>query len=160
MPDLRTSLLVEELFDPALIGGVGRLLAESCALELLARALQTNEPGDDALTGRVSPQDQARILLVRDRLLAEPEAHHTLGDLAREAGLSVSALKAKFPLVVGQSVFAFLRDVRLQRAHDGIVREGWSIGQAAYFTGYRHQSNFSAAFRRKFGVPPSDLRRQ
>ena len=157
--NVRTDHLVNELFLPSAVGGIGRLLAESCALELLARALSH---GESETAGRepVSPRDHAKIMLVRDKLLAEPGHEHTLDELAREAGLSVSALKAKFRQVIGQPVFAFLRDTRLQRARGGIEQEGWTIAQAAYFVGYRHQSNFSTAFRRRFGFSPGVIRRR
>lgn len=154
------SHLARELFQPTAVGGIGRMLAESCALQFLARALSGNGSEETMSTDRVSPRDRAKVLQVRDRLLAEPEGDHTLCDLARDAGLSVSALKAKFPQVLGQPVFGFLRDARLQRAHDGIALEGWTVSQAAYLVGYRHQSNFSIAFRRKFGVAPSEVRRR
>ena len=154
----RTGVLINELFQSTGAGVVGRLLAESCALELLARALVAGQANEPALPRSVSAGDQARILLVRDRLLAEPECDHHLSDLARDAGLSVSTLKAKFPLVVGLPVFAFLRDVRLRRAYEGISQDGWTVSQAAYHVGYRHHSNFSTAFRRKFGIAPSALR--
>ncbi len=151
--------LARELFEPTAVGGIGRLLSESCALQFLARALIAGDVQKEESNGSVSKRDRAKILQIRDRLVAEPQSDHTLSDLAREAGLSVSALKTKFPLVLGQPVFAFLRDARLQRARDGIAFEGWTISQAAYSVGYRHQSNFSIAFRRKFGIAPSEVRR-
>ena len=152
----RSMLLADELAAPSAQGGVGRLLAESCALELFARALMATQarswPRQDKLSGR----DYAKMLLVRDRMLANPGDNFTLDDLAREAAVSVSVLKAKFPLAFGQSVFSFLRDARLYRARQGLEQEGWTVSEAAYFAGYRHQSNFSSAFRRKFGMPPRD----
>ena len=80
-------------------------------------------------------------------------------DLARDAGVSVTTLKTKFNAAFGQSVVAFLRDVRLERAREGIVGEGWTVSQAAYLVGYKHQSSFSTAFHRKFGIWPSELPR-
>ena len=80
-------------------------------------------------------------------------------DLAREAGVSVTTLKTKFNAVFGQSVAAFLRDTRLATARVGIAEKGWTISQAAYLVGYKHQSSFSVAFRRKYGIWPSDLPR-
>ncbi|MEM1046051.1 MAG: AraC family transcriptional regulator [Pseudomonadota bacterium] len=157
---LRTCLLVEDLFEPQAIGAVGTLLAESCASDLLAQTLITVRNRPAFSTPNLSRKDRIRLHRVRDYLLAEPEIDHSLTDLARIAGLSVSALKAKFPVLFGMPVFAFLRDVRLDRARTGIVFQGWTVAQAAFFTGYRHQSNFSAAFRRKFGIAPSTLRRR
>lgn len=156
----RILALLAELMEPSSNGAAGRLLAESCALELLARALQIGEHAHDLEQTRLTASDYAKVLAVRDRLLANPATDVTLGDLAREAGMSVTALKSKFPVAFGQPVFAFLRDIRLHHAKERMEEGGWTVSQAAFFVGYRHQSNFSTAFRRKFGITPSDIRRK
>ena len=146
--------LANDLFAPSVEGDLGRLLAESCALELLAKGLLQDGQGVELAGGTLGRRDLARMLRVRDLLVAEPARAHRLGDLAREAGMSVTSLKVKFTAAFGQPVFAFLRDLRLERAFEGLQSEGWTVSQAAYFVGYRHPSSFSIAFRRKFGVAP------
>ncbi len=131
------------------------LLAESCALELLALSLSPSGGETEA----VSPSDRRKMEIVRDLLIQEPHRDHRIADLARQAGVGVTTLKSKFKAVFGHSVVSFLRDTRLERAKQGISAEGWTVSQAAYIVGYRHQSSFSTAFRRKFGVWPSELRR-
>lgn len=150
----RLQALAHDLMAAHHAGPVARLLAESCALELLARGLAAELAADSAL----HPRDANRVLRVRDKLVAAPAEDHRLGDLARLAGMSVSSLKAKFPRVVGQSVFDFLRSQRLEHARRGLEREGWTVKQAAHFVGYAHPSNFTAAYRRKFGAAPRDAR--
>ncbi|MBS0222157.1 MAG: helix-turn-helix transcriptional regulator [Proteobacteria bacterium] len=137
-------------------GPVTRLLAESCALELLARGLAT-DPNVEPVAA-CGQRDVANIHRVRDKLMAEPAAEHRLCDLARLAGMSVSSLKVKFPAVVGQSVFDFLRDVRLEHGRRGLEEEGWTVKQAAAFSGYAHPGNFATAYRRKYGTAPKDAR--
>jgi AraC-like DNA-binding protein len=154
----RLRMLAADLFAMPDAGPVARLLAESCALELLARGLAHEPRTEAAPAGPLHARDVARILRVRDKLLAEPAAEHRLCDLARLADMGVSSLKAKFPLVVGQPVFDFLRDQRLERARRGLEVEGWTVKQAAYFVGYAHPSNFATAYRRKFGSAPREAR--
>lgn len=153
----RLRALADELFASVHAGPAARLLAESCALELLARALLPNPP--HPADASMAAGDRVRILQVRDRLLAGLSDDHRLCDLARLAGMSVSSLKAKFPLVVGQSVFDFLRDRRLEHARRGLEHEAWTVKQAAFFAGYAHPSNFATAYRRKFGIAPREARR-
>lgn len=137
-------------------GAAQAMYCESQALALLAHGL-------DAL-GRAGPSGRAltagerrRLQRLCELLDAEPMASYTLVQLARESGFSLSALKDKFQRHTGQTVFDYLRGQRLQRARQGLLREGWSVKQAAYLCGYRHPANFSTAFRRQFGVPPSTL---
>ena len=135
------------------------LLAESCALELLAAGITANPYAEGSKGPAINAGDRKKMTMIRDRLLAEPQGDHRLVDLAREAGICVTALKTKFQAVFGQSVISALRDARLDRAKAGITQEGWTVAQAAYRVGYRHQSSFSVAFQRRFGVPPSRLPR-
>ena len=154
---------------------IRRLAEESCAMGLLAQALRT-VTGVTAVTcvGRAPPMaggkripagtitagDRRKMLRVRDQLLASPDKAHRLADLACEAGVSVTTLKTKFAAVFGQPVFACLRDIRLDTARAGIEREGWTVSQAAYEVGYQHLGSFAAAFHRKFGARPSEVRRR
>lgn len=151
--------LAQDLFSPEHTGLVGRLLAESCALELLAHALKAQSGRDEVTTSSLHPRDVARIHRVRDKLLANLDAEHHLCDLARDVGTSASALKYKFTTVIGEPVFQFLRNKRLDRARNGLMHESWTVSQAAYYVGYRHATNFATAFRRRFGVAPTSSRR-
>lgn len=151
----RSRTLANELFLPSMGGTFGRLLAESCALELLARASFPEEYWRTDGKVRLSQGDYQKLLSVRDKLLAEPDGEYRLGELAKDAGLSISSLKAKFPMAFGVSVFGLLRNARLDRAQEGLHRHGWSVAHAAYTAGYRQQGNFSAAYKRRFGKPPS-----
>lgn len=151
----RSRTLANELFLPSMGGTFGRLLAESCALELFARAIFPADTWHTDGKAPLSQGDYRKLVSVRDKLLAEPDGDYRLNDLAKEAGLSISSLKAKFPIAFGVSVFGLLRNARLDLAQDGLHRHGWSVAHAAYTAGYRQQSNFSAAYKRRFGKPPS-----
>jgi AraC-like DNA-binding protein len=155
----RLQSLAGDLFRAGCAGTIGRLLAESCALELLAVGLGAAQRRESCLTCTVRPRDVTNVLRVRDKIVSELGRQHRLSDLARFAGMSVTTLKFKFHAVVGQSVFAFLRDQRLDRARRGLEGEGWTVGQAAYFVGYRHATNFATAFRKRFGVAPTNTSR-
>ena len=151
----RVHSLTNDLFAAGCAGPISRLLAESCALELLAAGLGVAERPDSLEPCTLRPQDVTKVLRVRDKILNELDRQHRLCDLAQFAGMSATALKCKFHAIVGQPVFSFLREQRLDRARQGLEREGWTVGQAAYFVGYRHATNFATAFRKRFGVSPA-----
>ena len=155
----RGKALLQQLVAPKAGGIVGRLMAESYALEVLAHLLNAGDIWHSEST-RLSVSDKAKLSDVYERLIADPGHQYTLTGLARDVGMSASALREKFHLLFGKSIFELLRDVRLDQARALIEEDGWTVSQAAYYVGYRHQSNFSTAFRRKFGIPPSHLRSQ
>lgn len=163
MPNCRIRALAQELFSPTHTNVVGQLLAESCALELLARALEGNRlegnrKVEAASSCPLHPRDVAKIHELCDKLLLNLDEEHRLDDLARDVGMSTSTLKSKFLTVTGQPVFKFLRDKRLDRAQAGLIHESWTVSQAAYYVGYRHPTNFATAYRKRFGMAPTATR--
>ncbi|MEM7056505.1 MAG: AraC family transcriptional regulator [Pseudomonadota bacterium] len=148
----RAAWLANELLDPSLTGGIARLMIESASLEILAVALAQ----DGAMHSTdLNPTDHRKLKRVQDALHAHPDHDFSLSELARVAGMSLASLKDKFPRAFGLPVFVYLRDLRLNRARMLLEQGGWSVAEAAYHSGYRHQSNFATAYRRKFGVAPS-----
>jgi AraC family transcriptional activator of tynA and feaB len=57
-----------------------------------------------------------------------------------------------------QSVAHCVRDIRLQRARKLLETESAPIGTIAFDSGYGDQSAFGKAFKRHFGISPSDYR--
>ena len=58
------------------------------------------------------------------------------------------------------SVLEFIREKKLEKARSMLVIERKSIGEAAYYSGYKHVSNFVTAFKKQFTVTPSELLKQ
>lgn len=131
-----------------------RLMLEGLSLQLLATAFEQDT--DFPPVTRIAPQDRARLEQVREMLAANPEQHHSLTELARMAAMSPTSLRNKFKHLYGQTLFSFLKAQRLERAKLYLSR-GFSVQQAAHFSGYSHATNFTTAFRRHFGISPSSL---
>ncbi len=96
------------------------------------------------------------------RVVAHIEQHFggslTVADLAAAGGTSVRRLQEVFQDQFGMSPMTYLRDVRLQHAHD-LLREGRAdVTEAARSSGLVHLGRFSAAYRTKFGELPSQTR--
>lgn len=155
-----TSSMLPLIREP--IGGslAGQLAAESIAFDLLARLVLSGEPGTDANGSTLIASDRTKLLRVRDRILSDPSADYRLEELAAVAGMSVTALKEKFPALFGQPVITFLRDVRLDIAREGIELGDLTVTDASRVAGYRHVSTFSAAFRKRFGASPSAFQKK
>jgi len=131
------------------------LLAEGVGLQLLAHALGAlDQPiGQDAV---LSERDRKRLERVREHLHDMPGEEHSLTHLAQLAYMSPSALRAKFQTAYQCSVFSYLRERRLEVARVKLT-QGYSVQQAAHLVGYRHATNFSTAFRQRYGMSPSEL---
>ncbi|RYY53250.1 MAG: AraC family transcriptional regulator, partial [Chitinophagaceae bacterium] len=74
--------------------------------------------------------------------------------LARECGMSVSALHHHFKAVTAMSPLQFQKQMRLQEAKRLMVGEGLDAANAGFRVGYDDPSYFSREYRRFFGEPP------
>jgi transcriptional regulator GlxA family with amidase domain len=93
----------------------------------------------------------------------DPAAALTAADLAHEAGTSVRSLQAAFTEHLGMSPTAYLRRVRLARAHADLRTatpgDGQSVTDIAYRWGFGHVPRFAAAYRERYGCAPSQTLR-
>jgi AraC-like DNA-binding protein len=74
----------------------------------------------------------------------------------RYMGFSKSKLYRKMMLLTGQSPNTFLLNYRLKRALQLLSKQNGNISEVAFETGFNCPSYFSKAFRKKFGIVPSD----
>ncbi|MGJ7544277.1 helix-turn-helix transcriptional regulator [Variovorax sp. LT1R16] len=137
-------------------GPLQTLLCKGVGLQLLAHALApaaSVAPG----SGRspLSARDRRLLERVRERLHETPEAPHTLEALARLACMSPSTLRIKFRAAYQCSVFEWLHERRMALAHAQLA-QGLSVQAAARLVGYRHATNFATAYRKRFGLSPSE----
>lgn len=152
LPAMLHTALEDAIANP-MSGAAQRLRLEGLSLQLLAHGL----PGAHAVPSPTpAPGERQRLERVREALREAPAEHHRLETLADLAAMSPASLRRKYRATFGQSVFDELRDIRLALAHDYLQR-GFSVQQAAHFSGYRHASNFATAFRRYFGISPSGI---
>ena len=78
-------------------------------------------------------------------------------ELARSAGLNEVKLKAGFKTLFGSSVYAYLRHHRMEEAQRMLRRRLYTVTEVAQRVGYANPSKFAGAFRKQFGVNPSDV---
>ena len=114
------------------------------------------------------PPDRAGWLAgLRDRqvgralaLLHERPAHRwTVDQLAKEVGLSRSALGERFAELIGAPPMQYLTRWRLQLAADLLHNSRRSIAAIAADVGYDSEAAFSRAFKRELGAAPGTWRR-
>jgi AraC-like DNA-binding protein len=160
--------------------GLGRIAAEFCSMlategasldaavrarlgdelmDVVALALdagQGDEPSADHAVQR------ARLRSVKawiEEHLADPDL--SLEKVAKHNGISLRHLHYLFKLT-DMSASEWIWDRRLQRSYDVLTQPELvdsSITEVAYRVGFNSSSHFSTAFRRKFGIRPSDVKK-
>jgi AraC-like DNA-binding protein len=90
----------------------------------------------------------------------QPARAWTLGALAREAGLSRSALAERFAHYVGHPPMQYLMRWRLQLAARRLADGDAKVSAVAYEVGYESEAAFSRAFKKAVGVSPAAWRKR
>lgn len=104
--------------------------------------------------------DASLVRAASEILLRDLRNPPTLDDLARLVGTHEKRLSRAFRDNLGQTVFEYLRDTRLRIAHRFLAETSMGIGDIAMEIGFSAAGNFATAFRERFGVTPSDWRKQ
>ncbi|MFJ3981155.1 AraC family transcriptional regulator [Streptomyces fungicidicus] len=76
-------------------------------------------------------------------------------DVARLAGMSVSAFYRNFQAVTAMSPLQFQKQIRLQEARLLLATHPGDVTGVGRRVGYDNPSQFSREYRRQFGAPPS-----
>jgi AraC-like DNA-binding protein len=77
-------------------------------------------------------------------------------DLARLAGMSVSAFYRNFQAVTAMSPIQFQKQIRLQEARLLLATHPRDVTLVGFRVGYESASQFSREYRRQFSRPPSE----
>lgn len=88
-----------------------------------------------------------------------PSESWTLQRLAKESGLSRSALSVRFKALIGITPQAYFSQYRLRLAARHLRQEQYSISKISELVGYASDHSFSGAFKRRYGQSPSHYRR-
>jgi AraC-like DNA-binding protein len=89
-----------------------------------------------------------------------PGDEHSLQTLADVACLSRSAFVARFTGAVGKPPMQVLRELRLRLAMSQLKGSSVGIEHIARNAGYASRSSFIKAFRKSYGMDPSEVRRR
>ena len=137
-------------------GLVKQIFLESKAMELVAYTLE--QAFDTALPGSpIRADERDRIVAARDILVSRLKFPPSLTDLARQVDMSHTRLTRGFKKVFGCTVFAYLRKERLAYAGMLLSENRLNITEAAFEAGFCSSSHLAQAFRKQFGISPSDF---
>lgn len=108
-----------------------------------------------ARPARLSVRDRSAIEQIRvvlDGNLASPPA---IEELTRRFGINRNKLRFGFKEIFGLPVSDYLNEQRMRTAYDMLSSGRHSVSDVAASVGYTHLCNFTTAFKRRYGRPPS-----
>jgi AraC-like DNA-binding protein len=131
-------------------------LAELMFVEALRRYAESLPPeGRGWLAGVRDPHVGRALALLHE----DSSRQWTVDELAREVGLSRSALAERFATLVGEPPMQYLMRWRLALAARALRSGAEAIVHIAARSGYDSEAAFNRAFKREFGMPPAAWRK-
>ena len=131
--------------------------AESRLVSAL-RLLWRSHRGAEAVTESHHPGDLDVVERARDYLGARFSKQVRLASVATECGMSAFQLIRVFHRVLGVTPYAYLVQLRVNRARD-LLHQGVNVSEVAYSCGFSDQSHLTRVFKKAVGVPPGTYRR-
>jgi len=109
----------------------------------------------------VSVKSAEQIFL--DKVMRSIEANMSeenfgVEELAKEVAMSRSQLHRKLIALTGQSPSEVLRNTRLLRAKELLLKKAATPSEVAFRVGFNSHTYFSKCFREEFGVSPSEIK--
>lgn len=150
---------INDIFATPYAGGLRRLFLQARCLDILAAVLSAMSGERAASTPCLRNRDRLRIHEARTILEGCLEDGPTVQELARRVGINQQKLKAGFKQIVGMTMSDFRQERRLTTAWRLLKETDRSIGQIAFDVGYEFPTNFATAFKRRYGISPSRVRK-
>lgn len=135
-----------------------KIFLEAKILELLLLQFEQIETASTA-DYSLKKADIDKIYAVRSYMLSHLDSTNSLAGLAQLVGTNEFTLKKGFKEVFGNTVFGFWNDAKMEEAKARLVAGTATVGEVAETIGYTHQRHFATAFKRKFGILPSQLKK-
>jgi AraC-like DNA-binding protein len=146
-----TELVAQEIGS----GAMSAALLKQVVVLLLRRSLVSM----NAWVERLSVLSDPLVARAFAAMALRPGDDHSLESLAHLACLSRSAFVARFTGAVGKPPMQVLRELRLRQAMHQLKASGLAIELIGRNAGYASRSSFIKAFRKSYGMDPSEVRR-
>ncbi len=149
--------VVQQIINCAYKGITKRMYMQAKVLELITLQLAPFLAEQATLqpSPRLKAVTIARIQHAREILVSRIENPPSLLELAQLVGVGQTTLNRGFQTLFGTSVFGYLTDKRMIWAEQLLRQNNKSVAEVANLVGYSHLGHFGAAFKKRYGITPS-----
>ncbi|KXX70549.1 AraC family transcriptional regulator [Flammeovirga sp. SJP92] len=129
----------------------------SKAFEIIGR-LDQKIVEKESVSTNLHPHDLEMMIDLKVKILQDYTIQPNLDIIASDLGMSKSKLQRSFKSVFKTSILKYFNSQRLEEARRKIEYTEDSLSYISYDLGFNDISHFSTAFKKHFGIAPSDVR--
>lgn len=146
--------ILHEIMDTTFKGEVGSLFLKGKAHLILALSLQHKESELKRSVNEVRLNKAIEVKNILEQRYANPP---TIKELALAVGSNATTIKLAFKEYYGTTIYNYIQDIRMSRAKKLLILDDKNIKEIAAELGFVKQGNFTVAFKKRYGILPSQL---
>jgi len=150
---------LQNIFDCPLQGKWAEMMIESSFAQLILLQMHALFNTDDCTVAQgFSKKDIDMMYSVKEHLTNSFLSEHSMTQLAKHFGTNTNKLMVTYKRLFGKSIFEHLTELRMEYAAKLLRDEDRMVIEVAHVLGYKNPNHFSAAFKRRFGITPSEYK--
>ena len=151
--------VVNDILECRYEGGLRKMYLLSKTIELMVIQAEAYDRASTKKSPlRIKSSDLERLYFAKEYMTEKVSNPPNLSELSKIIGMSEYKLKQGFKKTFNTTVFGYLADYRLRLAQQALQENQKNISEIAYDLGYSSPQHFTAAFKKKYGLPPRSMR--
>lgn len=152
--------IIQEMLSTQYTGELLQLYLNARVMDLLFLCFENNMPVPAPGDIHLWESDLAGIEAIRQELFTHLNKQYSLAHLALKAGMNKNKLAKGFRQVVGVPLFSYQLQMRMVKAKKLLLATDAPVTAIGYEVGYRDVQAFSKAFKKHYGLSPSEYKKK
>ncbi|MCL3781978.1 AraC family transcriptional regulator [Prolixibacteraceae bacterium JC049] len=149
--------VLHQIKNAEILGNVAPLLVEAKIMELFTLLVDNSQ---SSYQSEIKRSTQNKIYEAKAIIENKYQKPPSIDELSRELGICSTSLKEGFKKTFKSTLYGYLFDFRMMKAEHMLKSNSeLDLLDVALKVGYEHQANFSAAFKRKYGITPLQFKK-
>lgn len=160
--DAQNRMIFDEVFETDAANPMQQMIVKNRIMllleQFLAKVHRKMEENPDAGPRKIKPVDLSKLMEIESILVRDfSQPPPTIVTLAAHSNMSVSKLKSAFKKVYGTGLYEYFQKNRMLKAKAMLLTGKYNVKEVGTQLGYTNLSNFSLAFKKEFGMLPSEV---
>lgn len=149
---------LQNIFQCPIDGKLGVMMIETSVVQIILLQLHMLFNRKKSEASALSRRDEELAYGLKEYLTSTYLDDHTLCSLAKHFGTNTNKLMTLFKKIFGKSIFEYISELRMEHARTLLLDKEMIVCEVAREIGYKNPNHFSAAFKKRFGLSPTEIR--